>query len=146
MPKNTTPLEDVEHKRVVQFLVRKGLPHFHVNNEMWTKSIKQKLRAKEMGVSSGVPDLFVVIPSSGGKYSVNDYVDIDEQVIFNHRLVVIEMKRRKGGVTSENQKRWLEILNAAGVEAVVCNGADEAIKWLTNRLSEGLEDENEEVF
>ena len=48
----------------------------------------------------------------------------------NHRLVAIEMKRRKGGVTSENQKKWIKTLNEAGIQTVVCKGCDAAIEFI----------------
>jgi len=52
----------------------------------------------------------------------------------NDHLVAIEMKRLKGGKTTSNQKEWLARLNAAGCEAVVCNGAKEAITYVESRI------------
>ncbi len=49
---------------------------------------------------------------------------------YRHRLVAIEMKRKKGGATSANQKQWIKTLNEAGIQAVVCKGCDEAIEFI----------------
>lgn len=40
------------------------------------------------------------------------------------------MKRKKGGVTSANQKKWIKTLNEAGVQTVVCKGCDAAIEFI----------------
>lgn len=65
-------------------------------------------RLKKEGVNAGVPDLHVP----------------------GLRLWV-EMKRRKGGVTSDAQKDWHAYLRSVGDTVVVAKGADEAIKWIT---------------
>lgn len=110
------PSEDVEQIHFVQWLDGEGIPYWHTNNEMWTKSWKQKNRAKEMGVKSGIPDLFLA---------------------FDGKLVGIEMKRTKGGVVSENQKYWGTILEAAGIPCFVCRGCDHAIQTVEELLSSG---------
>lgn len=103
------PTEDVEQRVFVQWLRLHNLPHFRVPNETFTKSWAQKNKNKALGVSAGVPDLFVAIPHVG--------------------LVGIEMKRTKGSVTSQAQKDWLAVLNdLPGVEAHIAKGAEEAIK------------------
>ena len=48
----------------------------------------------------------------------------------SYRLVAIEMKRKKGGVTSANQKQWIKTLNEAGIQTVVCKGCDAAIEFI----------------
>jgi len=94
---------------VVQYLRLKGYKFFRVPNETYTKSWKQKNMNKALGVSAGVPDLFVVTP---------------------HGLKGVEMKRLKGSVTSPQQVEWLETLNEAGVVSKVCKGAEEAIAFI----------------
>jgi hypothetical protein len=134
-----SPTEAQEQMAFVQWLRLKNLPHFRVPNETFTRSMNQKRKNTALGVSSGVPDLFVVIPAKEARpYTV---VGVEEwsnsgdlEHFFNKRLVAIEMKRKKGGHTSENQKIWLEILNNAGVETVICNGCDEAIKFIEERI------------
>lgn len=67
-----------------------------------------KLRAT--GLSKGFPDL--------------------EVFIGNGKSLYIEMKRKKGGVVSEEQKKWINWLNDNGYSAKVCHGADEAIEYV----------------
>lgn len=73
-------------------------------------------KAKDAGMLSGIPDIFLPIPKNG-----------------KHGLF-IELKRKNGGVTSENQKKILAILNQLGYDACVCKGAEEAI----NKIKEYL--------
>lgn len=101
--------EDEEQKLVVEYCDLKGIPRFRVPNETYTKSWSQKRKNKALGVSSGVPDLFVII---GG------------------RLIAIEMKRVKNSATSPAQRAWIEKLNQAGVEARVCKGHEEALAFI----------------
>lgn len=110
------PSEDQEQIWFVQWLDEQGIPYWHTNNEMWTKSWKQKNRAKAMGVQSGIPDLFLALDGC---------------------LVGIEMKRTKGGVVSDNQKYWGTILEAAGVACFVCRGHEHAIETVQELLSDG---------
>lgn len=107
------PTEDQEQAAFVQWLRLKGLPHFRVPNETFTRSWKQKAKNKALGVVSGVPDLFVV---AGG------------------RLVAVEMKRQKGGVVSASQAEWLKTLQGAEIACVVAKGADEAIKFIEEQI------------
>lgn len=105
--------EDREQYAVIQYCDIKGLAVFHVPNSTWTKSVMQRTKNTLLGVRSGVPDLFVLLPNVG--------------------TIAIELKRAKekgkSGTVSANQKAWLEILNnIPGTDAHVCHGADEAIK------------------
>jgi hypothetical protein len=86
------PTEEVEQRIVVQYCQIKGYPMFHVPNSTYTKSWSIKRRNTDLGVSAGVPDLFVIV---------------------RNQLIAIEMKRVKGGTTSGEQKIWLERLNDA---------------------------------
>jgi hypothetical protein len=61
-------------------------------------------RLKAEGVRAGVPDLFLAHPN-------NEY----------HGLF-IEMKKAKGGIVSDNQKCYLDLLKANGYRAEVCHG------------------------
>lgn len=122
------PTEDQEQEAFVQYLRLKGYPHFRVPNETYTKSWSQKAKNKKLGVSSGVPDLFVAVPFPP-PHLIIAHKDRDDEVR-NKTLVAIEMKRKKGGVTSENQKKWIKTLNEAGVQTVVCKGCDAAIEFI----------------
>ena len=71
---------------------------------------------KLQGVKAGVPDICLPVPCG-------DY----------HGLY-IELKRTKGGIVSDAQKEWIEMLNGRGYLAVVAKGATEAIKVITEYL------------
>lgn len=120
------PSEDSEQMAVVQYCDINHFQRFRVPNETFTKSWNQKRKNTALGVSAGVPDLFVIV---------------DDQ------LIAIEMKRIKGSTTSQAQKDWLERLNNAGIPARVCKGADEAIEFIeswhsTNKVTK----QTKEVF
>ena len=119
------PTEDQEQEAFVQWLRLKGYSHFRVPNETYTRSWSQKAKNKKLGVSSGVPDLAIVVPDVWHAYGDNVPANT-----YTGRLVFIEMKRKKGGVTSENQKKWIKTLNEAGVQTVVCKGCDAAIEFI----------------
>ena len=122
------PTEDQEQEAFVQWLRLKGYLHFRVPNETYTKSWSQKAKNKKLGVSSGVPDLFIAVPFPP-PHLIIAHKDRDDEVR-NKTLVAIEMKRKKGGTTSANQKKWIKTLNEAGIQAVVCKGCDEAIEFI----------------
>lgn len=130
---NIVPEEYDEQVAFVQWLNIKGYPCFHVPNSTYTKSFKQKIKNKKLGVSSGVPDLAVVVPNTGTRRVYVETLDGDDSADYDQpisRLVFIEMKRRKGGVTSTNQKKWIKTLNEAGIQTVVCKGCDAAIEFI----------------
>jgi hypothetical protein len=138
----TNPTEEQEQMALCQWLTLKKLDFFHVPNNTYTKFHNVKRRNTAMGVKSGVPDLFVVIPQNPNadveikvwriKYRGSNTTN--EVKLTPHRLVAIEMKRKKGGTVSKEQKQWLEILNDAGIESVVCRGAQSAIDFVTDRV------------
>jgi len=115
MTRLPAPIEDVEQRLFVSWLRTMGLPCFRVPNETYTKSWSQKNKNKALGVSAGVPDLFVAIEGVG--------------------LIGIEMKRTHGSVTSQAQKDWQAILNKCpGVQVHICKGADAAIEVIESYL------------
>ena len=63
---------------------------------------------KEQGVMAGIPDICLPVPS------------------LHHTALYIELKRRKGGRVSEEQRWWIGALNRVGCRAVVCMGWEEA--------------------
>jgi hypothetical protein len=85
----------------------------HIPNETYTTSWNAKRKNRAMGVMSGFPD----------------YV-----IITNTKVIHIEMKKSKGGVTSDSQKEWIEALNSVGSPSAVCAGYDQAILFLNNHL------------
>jgi hypothetical protein len=108
--------EDAEHYAVVQWCEWNGIDVFHVPNSTYTKSIMVRTKNALLGVKSGIPDLWFPIAGVG--------------------MVVIEMKRQnvKGstrGRASQAQIEWMEKLNKVpGVQAFLCEGAEEAVKTL----------------
>ena len=80
---------------------------YHVpNGGLRNKATAGKMRAE--GVKSGVPDL--VLPVARGGY---------------HGLY-IELKRRKGGRLSDDQREWIDFLESQGYRACVCAGWEAA--------------------
>jgi len=71
---------------------------------------------KREGVQKGIPDLFLAVPrrACGGLF--------------------IEMKKKKGGVVSQEQREWIAKFVWQGYQAEICNGWEEArdiiIKYL----------------
>lgn len=103
------PTEAIEQGNLVQYLRMRNMSHFRVPNETYTKSFKQKLANKALGVSPGVPDIFVIVGT---------------------QLIAIEMKRISGSRTTPQQIEWIKRLNDVGVTARICKGCDEAIKFI----------------
>lgn len=112
----SNPSEDTEQISFVEYLDEQRIPYWHTNNEMWTNSWSQKTRAKEMGVKSGIPDLFVV---------------------FEQGLVGIEMKRKEKGVVSPTQMYWANLLERAKIPVYVCRGKEKAVETIEYLLKNG---------
>jgi hypothetical protein len=107
------PKESHECIKFFQEMVKRGVTGlFHIRNE--SRSIAESMIGKKMGVVKGVPDYFLCQPSD-----------------CFHGLF-IEMKRKKGGKLSQEQKDWIELVKSKGYEAVVCYGAEEAIDIVDN--------------
>ena len=120
--KDFNPLEDDECIAFSDWLKANNIPHCKIANESRSSSKAAMIRGaklKRMGQSRGVWDYEVFIPIKG----ITGRVDCYEQV-------KIEMKRRKGGVVSPEQKQWGKIYEMAGINCKVCKGADEAIKFV----------------
>lgn len=103
------PTEEQEQMLFIHWLTTKKLSYWHTPNSTYTKSWSQKRHNTNMGVQSGIPDLFVIV---------------------NNQVVGVEMKRLKGGVVSDNQKAWIEKLNNANIPTKVCKGFREAIEYI----------------
>ena len=116
----TNPLEAEEQQAVIDYCEILRMPYFHVNNEMWTTSWKQKATAKKMGTKSGVPDLFIFVPL--GQNTVTGEPA--------YKMITIELKRRKGSKTSDTQIEWGRIFTQAAIPHAVCKGAADAISFI----------------
>lgn len=120
--------EEQEQMVFVEWLRINHIPHFHCPNEVGgqTKSLRMRaIKMKRMGVSKGVPDLFIFIPV----YGIDHHIDA-------YQAVVIEMKRKKGARASIEQKEWLKIIESSGVPCAICKGAEEAINFIEGIRSE----------
>lgn len=107
-------------QRLVQWLHEIGVPFYAVPNGANVAPHHRQTLLSE-GLSPGVPDLVIPIPSPSRGY---------------HSLY-IELKRETGGVVSEAQKKWIDRLNGYGHRAVVCHGFDKAkeeIEWYLTAL------------
>jgi hypothetical protein len=109
------PTEEEEQRHLVQYLKIRKIPHFRVPNETYIKGWKQKAKNKALGVQPGVPDLFVYV---------------------HNQWQGFEMKRIKGGVLSDHQKHWINLLNNTGVPTHVFKGASAAIDFIEKRVPE----------
>lgn len=110
--------EEEEQIAFVQWCQIKGYRIHHCANEVGGSTMQMKMRAikaKRMGTSKGFPDLLVFVPI----YGIFNEIDA-------YQPIAIEMKRRKGGKISPEQKQWGEILSMAGIPFRVCAGSDEA--------------------
>ena len=86
------------------------------------KATAGKLKAE--GVKPGVPDL--MLPVQRGEYAG----------------LFLEMKRRKGGTVSAEQKSWMTALTAQGYKCLVCHGAEEAMAAIQNYMNMGEGEES----
>lgn len=127
--KNDTPKEEHESIAFSNWLRIMGLPHHHSANEvplqkrvgtkangkpLWERSWGTLSKMYRMGVSKGFPDHLVIIPPERS---------------FNGRalLLVIEMKRMKGGRATREQKEWLKSFREIrDVESFICAGFEVA--------------------
>lgn len=96
-----------------QWLNIKNILAYHTPNGGYRNAI-EGAKLKRLGVSPGVPDVCIPVPNS------------------NYHGLYIEMKKRNGGIVSDNQKTWIERLNRNGYKAVVCRGFEEAQDLIIN--------------
>ena len=119
------PTEEAEQIAVADWLRLHRIRFHHSPNggirdfKMDPKTGKQysvtAIKMRRMGTSNGFPDLMILdapplLPTAPG--------------------VMVEMKRTKGGVVSDEQKEWHEYLRSRGWKVMVARGADEAIRFL----------------
>ena len=98
------PSEALECQRLIDYLRARNIRFAHVPNEATSRT--QRIKNARMGASAGIPDYLILLPTV---------------------TLWIEMKKQKGGRVSEQQRAWIDALNAqAGQFAVVCNGFEEA--------------------
>ncbi len=124
MAKNLTPLESMEQELFVRWLEQNQLKFTAIPNSTYTRSWSQKYKNHATGLRAGLPDLLIVVQPEQA-------IDGIGKVLF------VEMKRQKGSAVSKEQQEWIDALNSVGsvsIEAVVCKGADEAMKYMGTKL------------
>lgn len=123
------PLEDDEAIALADYLRAARIPFCHVANESRGNTKAAVIRGrklKRMGQSKGVWDYEVFIPAKGITGRIDAYQEIR-----------IELKRKKGGTVSPEQKEWGKVYEKAGIPCRVCKGAEEAIKFI-NEVKEEM--------
>lgn len=96
--------------KVKDFLI--AIPNGGSRHTIEAKNLKAE------GVTSGVPDLQLIYPHCP----------------FYGLFIEMKRKEKSKARVSPAQKAWIEKLNAVGYRAVVCYGADEAIREIKNYL------------
>lgn len=108
--KKLIPTEDQECFAFVNYLEARRLEFTHIPNETYTPHWGVRMKLKKLGVQKGFPDYLIITKK---------------------KLLFVEMKRVKQSQVSAEQAWWIESLNRIGcVEAKICLGADEAIKFV----------------
>lgn len=116
MAVNDSPLEFIEQVAVVEWLEANDLKFSAIPNNTYTTSYNQKLKNRREGLRPGFSDLVVLIPPARSLDGLGYFLNI-------------EMKRRKGGIQSADQKQWELAINGLGtphVQYYLCKGSDEA--------------------
>lgn len=118
------PSEYEEQAGVVDWLELQDLRFTAIPNSTWSPSHAAHRRNRVSGLRRGFPDMIVLIPPHRSRDGAG-------------HLLVIEMKKGKGGVLSPEQREWIASLNGLGsdnIESVVAHGASEAIEYLSSYL------------
>jgi Holliday junction resolvase len=107
------PTESQEAVQFVAWLRLNKYKFHHSPNETGSspEARRRAVRVKREGVSPGWPDYII---------------------IKNNQLVAVELKRAKKSLSkvSPEQREWLAVLAACGVEAAICYGCAEAIEFV----------------
>ena len=116
------PTEEQEQQAFVQWCQINDIVVHHSPNEGSgsRQAAIRGARMKRLGTSKGFWDLMLFIP-------VHSLVDGE---IDDYQIVMVEMKRKRGGSVSPEQKEWQKIYETAGIPCKVCKGADEAIDFV----------------
>ena len=120
-------LSEYQEQCIVADYMRKRWP-----DVLWTAtaggmrtSIGTATKMKRAGLSKGVPDILIFFRQEE---------TIEAGVNYICPGLALEMKVRKGGVVSKDQKDWMKRLEAQGWQCHICHGADEAIAAIEEYL------------
>jgi hypothetical protein len=89
-------------------------------------------KLKKQGYLKGVPDLLICKAREREVY--DPVLSVMVKIIERHHGLAIEMKVKKGGVVSDDQKRVLKQFQDEGWKVLVAHGADEAIAAIEEYL------------
>jgi hypothetical protein len=109
--------EDGEQLALFQWIALSGIPELrwlHHSPNGGSRNKREGAKFKAMGVRRGYPDLSLNLPCR------------------QYHGLFIELKKLKGGVTSNEQDKWLSYLNSVGYYATVCKGwleAKSCLEW-----------------
>lgn len=114
------PLEDQEQLALVNWLRFKGIRFHHSPNGGLRNAIVAK-KLKAQGVSPGFPDLIIFPVLASGL-----------------PILLVELKRQKGGTVSDSQREWIDYINELfctgyPIQAAVCRGFNEAREFIESR-------------
>jgi len=112
--------EHIECQMFSRYLKSINAIYTKVANEIWTPSIKQIMFQKSEGMNWGCPDYIIMIRC----------------ISWKRKLVLLEMKRKKGWVVSAKQKIRIDTLLECWINATVCKWAMEAIKYIQRIIAE----------
>lgn len=119
------PTEDEEQATVIEWAELNAV-HFPDLKLLYAipnggkRDVREAAKFKRTGVKPGVPDLHLPVPKGG------------------YHGLYIEMKRKKDGKLSPDQREWLRILTEQGHYCAVCKGWEQAVKTIINYLRERL--------
>ena len=131
MSKNDCPTEYDEQSAVIRWsrmMAANGHPELsllHSDASGVRTTIGAAVKMKRQGAVRGWPDLFL---------AVSDMVwdgDFGEGTVCG---LLIELKRRKGGTVSPEQREIHHLLREQGYRVEVCRGSDEAIAVIKEYL------------
>ena len=115
------PTEDEEQEALFQWAETMEYKYpelralFHITNE-GKRSKQTGAKLKREGLREGVSD--IELPVKRGQYG----------------SLFIELKKRKGGRVSDEQKEWIDLMWELGNAAYICYGWEEAVKVIEEYL------------
>lgn len=121
-----TPTEYQESVVFADWLRAKNISFAHIVNESGGKgSLVYGAKLKRMGRSKGFPDYLIFLPAKQHPTKL---------IIVMPQNLAVEMKRKRGGSTSDEQREWLWRLEDQGFQTKIAKGADEAITFVERFL------------
>ena len=108
------PHEEVEQESLAAWLDFHGICWCHIPNE-GKKTANYHMKIQRAGLKKGVPDCLIFDPPP---------------LFPDHIGTAVELKRKKGGSLSSEQRFWLAELETRRWKSKCCKGATEAIAWL----------------